>query len=65
MDDIIGQYKKADFTIRLNIYLAYPELRDEFIRIDTEYPDFTAPFNPDDSLIDRLSHLVNRWVGIF
>ena len=33
-EQTIAQYREADFNQRLNMYLQYPALRSEFIRID-------------------------------
>lgn len=33
-ENLIFEYKDADFSKRLNMYMAIPELRDIFIRID-------------------------------
>lgn len=59
---ILEQYQLSDFTVRLNMYLSYPELRHEFIRIDSEYPDTAdlplnhIPFSGRFSrLLDRLA----------
>ncbi|MCG8615739.1 MAG: hypothetical protein MI802_05935 [Desulfobacterales bacterium] len=35
-EQIIEQYRQSDFNDRLNMYMAYPELRDIFARIDSE-----------------------------
>lgn len=32
--DLLDDYRHADFTKRLNLYLQYPELRREFIETD-------------------------------
>ena len=32
--DITAKYREADFNNRLNMYLQYPQLRSDFIRID-------------------------------
>ena len=34
LEEIYSRYKKADFTDRLNIYLQYPDLRNEFLEIE-------------------------------
>lgn len=34
LEEIYDQYRKADFTDRLNIYLQFPELRDDFFEIE-------------------------------
>lgn len=48
--DTYGQYRKADFSERLNIYLQFPELRNEFYEIEKQekQPIFfeTAKFHP-------------------
>ena len=33
---IIDEYKQTDFNHRMNIYLAYPQLRSKFMSIDRE-----------------------------
>ena len=34
--DITAKYREADFNQRLNMYLQYPQLRSDFIRIDQD-----------------------------
>ena len=34
LEEIYDQYRKANFTDRLNIYLQFPDLRREFLEID-------------------------------
>ena len=34
LEEIYDRYRKADFTDRLNIYLQFPELRNEFFEIE-------------------------------
>ncbi len=42
LDEIFEQYRRSDFMDRLNIYLQFPELRNEFLDIDQKetHPDF-------------------------
>ena len=34
LEEIYNQYRKGDFTDRLNIYLQFPELRNDFFEIE-------------------------------
>jgi len=34
IEEIFGDYRKADFTDRLNIYLQFPKLRNDFLEIE-------------------------------
>ena len=59
---IYSRYRKADFTDRLNIYLQFPELRNDFLAIEqTETPpnffETAKPLSKRRNLIDRL---INR-----
>jgi hypothetical protein len=36
--DLLGEYRHADFTKRLHLYLQYPELRPEFMEMDRKIP---------------------------
>jgi hypothetical protein len=48
LEDIYDQYREADFNDRLNIYLQYPELRDDFCTIE-EQEEQTMSFGTDKS----------------
>lgn len=62
IEEIYGDYRKADFTDRLNIYLQFPELRDDFLEIEqkevgTDLFETATPPAKGLNLIDRL---INR-----
>jgi len=49
LEEVYDQYRKADFNDRLNIYLQFPELRDDFLEIEQieKRPLFTTPPSHD------------------
>ena len=56
--DLLDDYRHADFTKRLHLYLQYPELRPEFIEIDrNELPPATLGSMPE---CKRLAMSCNR-----
>ena len=62
LEEIFGDYRKADFTDRLHIYLQFPELRDDFLEIEqkevgTDLFETATPPAKGLNLIDRL---INR-----
>ena len=62
IEEIYGDYRKADFTDRLHIYLQFPELRDDFLEIEqkevgTDLFETSTPPAKGLNLIDRL---INR-----
>jgi hypothetical protein len=61
LEEIYDQYRKADFTDRLNIYLQFPELRNEFFEIEQKgkQPFF---FETAKSQSKRLNR-INRWIS--
>ena len=62
LEEIYDQYKKADFTDRLNIYLQFPELRDDFLEIEqAERPlDFFETAKPPAKSLDPIDRWINR-----
>ena len=53
--DIVKQYRQADFEHRLSLFLYYRVLRDEFVRIDqNEAGKNTAPESAARSKISRV-----------
>lgn len=61
LEEIYDQYRKADFTDRLNIYLQFPELRNDFFEIEQKekQPFF---FETAKSQSKRLNR-INRWIS--
>ena len=61
LEKIYDQYRKADFTDRLNIFLQFPELRDDFLEIEqTERPlDAFETAKPP----ARGRNLIDRWIS--
>lgn len=62
IEEIYGDYRKADFTDRLHIYLQFPELRNDFLEIEqkevgTDFFETATPPTKGRNLIDRL---INR-----
>ena len=58
---IYSRYRKADFTDRLNIYLQFPELRNDFLAIEeTERPlnSFETAKPPS-----KGCNLIDRWIN--
>lgn len=45
LEEIYDRYRKAGFIDRLNIYLQFPELRNDFLEIEQKekVPFFSAP----------------------
>lgn len=62
LDAIYGQYRKADFTDRLNMFLQFPELRREFLKIDQKdgQPDFFKTAMPPSKGLNRLGRWIHR-----
>ena len=68
LEEIYDQYRKADFTGRLSIYLQFPELRDDFLEIEqTEGPlDFfetTKPL-PQGTPIENVLAIIEEFVKV-
>jgi len=62
IEEIYGDYRKADFTDRLHIYLQFPELRNDFLEIEqkemgTDFFETAIPPAKGRNLINRL---INR-----
>ncbi|MCG8686118.1 MAG: hypothetical protein MI892_14660 [Desulfobacterales bacterium] len=58
--DIIDQYQHSDFNARLNMYLSHPELRNEFIKIDSKHPDMRLHGHLEIPISERFSQLLCR-----
>ena len=58
---ILKRYQHADFSIRLNMYLFHPELRDEFTRIDSK--DSGGTSRSEKPNVWRMPHLIRRLLG--
>ena len=60
LEQIYGRYSQADFTVRLNMFLQFPELRREFLEIDQKEP------RPEGGETARPSakgcHRIDRWI---
>lgn len=62
LKDIYDQYRKADFTERLNIYLQFPELRDEFCEIEQQQEKQPIPFETVRSQ-SKDTNRIYGWIG--
>lgn len=65
LNAICGQYRKADFNDRLNIYLQFPELRHEFLEIEQkdEQPDFFETAMQPSKGRNRIGRWIHRNVS--
>jgi hypothetical protein len=61
LEEIYSRYRKADFTERLNIYLQFPELRDEFFEIEQKEKQ-SFFFEPDKSPSMGLNRM-HGWIS--
>ena len=61
-EEIFGHYRKADFTSRLNMFLQFPELRNDFLEIDQNevQPDFFATAKPSSKCLNLINGWINR-----
>lgn len=66
-ETIYSQYRKADFTDRLHIYLQFPELRNDFLAIEqTERsPNFFETAKPPSKRLKLIDRLINRSLSFF
>ena len=60
LEEIYSRYRKADFTDRLNIYLQFPELRDEFFEI--EQKDRQTTLFEDTKLPSKGLNRLHGWI---
>ena len=60
LEEIYDHYRKADFTDRLNIYLQFPELRDDFFEIEQKEKQqfFFETAETQSKCLNRM----NRWI---
>jgi hypothetical protein len=65
MEQIIVKYRQSDFNDRLNMYMAYPELRDIFARIDLEDSAIGEMPVPGIRTPGLMSQLLARLVAFF
>ena len=61
--DLLDDYRRADFSKRLHLYLQYRELRHEFIEIDrNELPPATLGNKPEYKRLPRFCNRAFLWL---
>ena len=60
LEEIYDQYRKADFTDRLNIYLQFPELRNDFLEIEQKDRHHAMRFSVNLRFVSAVPIKANR-----
>jgi hypothetical protein len=60
LEEIYGRYRKADFADRLNIYLQFPDLRNDFLEIEEK--DRQANFLEDTKSPSKGLNRIYVWI---
>ena len=61
LEEIYSRYRKADFTDRLNIYLQFPDLRNDFLEI--EQKDRRPTFFENTKSPSKGLSRINGWIS--
>lgn len=67
LEKIYDQYRRADFSDRLTIYLKFPELRNSFLEIEQKegQSDFFKTAKPPSRSLNLIEKLISRSFSFF